>query len=131
MNPDTGEREEVREAALRPLGPSGRGFWLLAAPLAALVAAGVAAYAYQLKEGLHVTGLNDRPTRLGCVRIQSSASSRPTFEEAAANSLRTVSASRYLPNRGRSDRRRSGRSMFSKANHTRYETAWSRSPRRL
>jgi len=50
----------VREAALRSLDGGGRAFWLIATPLALLVALGVAAYAYQFKEGLRVTGMNDQ-----------------------------------------------------------------------
>ncbi len=50
----------VREAALRSLGGGGLTFWLIATPLSLLVALGVAAFAYQLKEGLGVTGLNDQ-----------------------------------------------------------------------
>ena len=50
----------VRQAALRSLSGGGRAFWLIATPLALLVTLGVAAYAYQVKEGLGVTGLNDQ-----------------------------------------------------------------------
>ncbi|MCC7104974.1 MAG: polysulfide reductase NrfD [Chloroflexi bacterium] len=51
--------EDVRKAASRPLGPSGRGFWALAAVLALLVGWGVAGYVVQLKDGLGAAGYND------------------------------------------------------------------------
>jgi Ni/Fe-hydrogenase subunit HybB-like protein len=51
--------EDVTEAALRPMGPPGRGFWILAGLLALPVAIGAAAYVYQLINGLGVTGLSD------------------------------------------------------------------------
>ncbi len=54
------ELPAVREAALRSLSGGGRAFWLIATPLALLVALGVGAYAYQLKQGLGVTGLSDQ-----------------------------------------------------------------------
>lgn len=53
------QRQAIRETALRPLGPGGKGFWLLAGGLGLLVAGGGAAYVYQLREGLGVTGMND------------------------------------------------------------------------
>jgi molybdopterin-containing oxidoreductase family membrane subunit len=42
------------------MGPAGWRFWIIAAFLAALVALGLAAYVYQIKEGLGVTGMSDR-----------------------------------------------------------------------
>lgn len=50
----------ILEAALRPLGPAGRGFWALAAGLGLLTAWGLTAWGYQLVNGLQVTGLSDR-----------------------------------------------------------------------
>lgn len=50
----------IEEAALRPLGRAGWVFWLLTVSLGTLVALGLAAYVYQLKNGLGVTGMNDR-----------------------------------------------------------------------
>ncbi len=55
-------REEIREAAQRPMQRAGRLWWLLAAFLASLVLWGAVAYAYQLKDGLGVTGLGQRIT---------------------------------------------------------------------
>lgn len=51
---------EVREAALRPLGPSGRGYWALAAGLGLLVMWGVVAYGFQLTSGLGAAGYSDQ-----------------------------------------------------------------------
>lgn len=59
-NHDIPELAEVREAALRPLGRSSWRFWAFAAVLAALVAWGIAAYAYQLMNGLGVAGYTDK-----------------------------------------------------------------------
>lgn len=52
-------RDDVREAALRPLQRSGRGFWILLGALAALVVWGVAAYVVQLVNGLGAAGYSD------------------------------------------------------------------------
>jgi Ni/Fe-hydrogenase subunit HybB-like protein len=54
-----GELPEVREAVLRPFVKAGRGFWVLAAVLAAIVAAGLAAWVIQLRDGLGVAGYNN------------------------------------------------------------------------
>ncbi len=50
----------IEDAALRPLGRAGWVFWLLAGGLSVLVALGLVAYVYQLKNGLGVTGMSDR-----------------------------------------------------------------------
>ena len=52
-------RDDVREAALRPLHHSGRLFWALVAGLAVLVACGAAAYVVQLANGLGAAGYSD------------------------------------------------------------------------
>ena len=52
-------RDDVREAALRPLQPSGRRFWLLFGVLTLLVVWGAAAYAVQLMNGLGSAGYSD------------------------------------------------------------------------
>lgn len=52
--------EDVREAALRPLAPSGRRFWLLASALAVLVLTGVGAFVIQSIRGLGVAGYSDQ-----------------------------------------------------------------------
>src|SRR5579884_2756739 len=49
----------VTEAALRPLQPSSRRFWLIAAGLGLLVMLGLVAYVTQLTEGLGVAGYSD------------------------------------------------------------------------
>jgi molybdopterin-containing oxidoreductase family membrane subunit len=54
--------EEIREAAQRPMERAGRLWWLIAGGLAMVVLVGMVAYAYQLKEGLGVTGLGQRVT---------------------------------------------------------------------
>lgn len=54
------ELPEVREAVLRPFVKAGRGFWFLAAALAAVVAAGLAAWVVQLHSGLGAAGYNDQ-----------------------------------------------------------------------
>lgn len=59
MDATTGSAE-IREAALRPLARTGRGFWALAALLAAAVAAALAAWTVQLRDGLQVAGYGDR-----------------------------------------------------------------------
>src|SRR6266568_1730796 len=56
----TTELPEVREAVLRPFAKPGRGFWFLAAALAAVVAAGLAAWVLQLHSGLGAAGYNDQ-----------------------------------------------------------------------
>ena len=60
MNRVLHESAVVREAAMRPMGRPGRVWWLIALPLAALVALAVFAWLVQLKEGLGVTGLSQR-----------------------------------------------------------------------
>jgi Ni/Fe-hydrogenase subunit HybB-like protein len=50
----------VREAALRPFGRAGRGYWLLAAVLTAVVAAGLFAWIVQIRRGLGSAGYNDQ-----------------------------------------------------------------------
>ena len=50
---------DAREAALRPFGRPGRGYWLLLAVLTAMVALGVAAWIVQMRRGLGVSGFND------------------------------------------------------------------------
>ena len=60
LNREVSGLEDVREAAARPLAPSGRRFWILAAILAALVVWGVAAYVVQIVQGLGVAGYTDR-----------------------------------------------------------------------
>ncbi len=57
---DAGEQALIRETALRSIKGGGRRFWLLAAALGVLVAVGIAAYVYQVSEGLGVTGMNDQ-----------------------------------------------------------------------
>ncbi len=52
--------EDVRDTAFRPLGRSGRGFWILAALLALLVLWGVVAYGIQFFGGLGTAGYSDR-----------------------------------------------------------------------
>ena len=52
-------RDDVREAALRPLHHSGRMFWVLVIGLAALVVWGVVAYIVQLANGLGAAGYSD------------------------------------------------------------------------
>ncbi len=50
---------DAREAALRPFGRPGRGYWLLLAALSALVILGLVAWAVQLGRGLGSAGYND------------------------------------------------------------------------
>ena len=52
-------REDVREAALRPLHHGGKTFWGLLAALSLLVAWGAAAYVVQLMNGLGAAGYSD------------------------------------------------------------------------
>ena len=52
-------REDVREAAVRPIARSGKRFWVLLAVLALLVVWGVVAYAVQLVNGLGAAGYSD------------------------------------------------------------------------
>lgn len=54
--------EQLREAASRPMRPQGRAYWILFWLLTAVVAAGAAAFVYQLINGLQVTGLNQNVT---------------------------------------------------------------------
>ncbi len=57
LSPDDAE---LRSAAVRPVVAAGRRFWLVAGLLALAATAGAAAFAYQLANGLAVTGLNDQ-----------------------------------------------------------------------
>ncbi len=52
----------LREAAVRPMGRGGWGYWTLFTFLTAVIAAGAAAWIYQLVHGLGVTGLNQNTT---------------------------------------------------------------------
>ncbi len=54
------ERADLEEAAMRPIIRPGQFFWVVAAGLSTLVLLAVVAYLQQLKEGLGVTGLNQR-----------------------------------------------------------------------
>lgn len=56
------DHEEIREAAQRPMAPAGKRWWALAAFLGAFVLFGLIAYAYQVSQGLGVTGLGQRVT---------------------------------------------------------------------
>ncbi|HEY5475855.1 MAG TPA: NrfD/PsrC family molybdoenzyme membrane anchor subunit [Tepidiformaceae bacterium] len=51
---------EIREAAVKPILQGGWKWWGLFAVLTAIIAAGVAAYGYQVMKGLSVTGLDQR-----------------------------------------------------------------------
>jgi Ni/Fe-hydrogenase subunit HybB-like protein len=57
---ETYRAEDVREAALRPLAPSGPRFWALAAVLSVVALAGVVAYVVQLIYGLGAAGYTDQ-----------------------------------------------------------------------
>ncbi len=50
---------DAREASLRPFPRPGRGWWLLAGVLAAVVAVGLYSWTVQLREGMAVAGYND------------------------------------------------------------------------
>ncbi|TAK24552.1 MAG: hypothetical protein EPO26_04850 [Chloroflexota bacterium] len=52
--------DEMREAALRPLAPSGRAFWGIAFVLGLAVLWGLVAFAIQFIEGLGAAGYSDR-----------------------------------------------------------------------
>lgn len=52
--------DDMRQAALRPLAPSGRRFWLLAGLLGLLVLWGLAAYVVQFMDGLGAAGYSDK-----------------------------------------------------------------------
>jgi Ni/Fe-hydrogenase subunit HybB-like protein len=54
------ERAELEETAMRPIVRPGQFFWVVAAALATLVLLALIAYMQQFKEGLGVTGLNQR-----------------------------------------------------------------------
>lgn len=58
----TDKQAQLRSAAVRPMRESGRWFWILFGFLSLLVLAGVAAWIYQLANGLGVTGLNQNVT---------------------------------------------------------------------
>jgi len=49
-----------REAALRPFGKPGRGWWLLVGVLGVVVLAGIAAWVVQLRGGMAVAGYSDQ-----------------------------------------------------------------------
>lgn len=51
--------DEIREAALRPLAPSGRRFWVLLSLLALVVAWSIVAYIFQIVYGLGTAGYDD------------------------------------------------------------------------
>lgn len=53
------DKEELRDAAVRPILHSGRKFWLLALVLGIIVIIGAVAYVNQFVNGLGVTGLNN------------------------------------------------------------------------
>ena len=52
--------DDVRAAAVRPIGAPGRSFWVLAALLGAVVAVGAVAYFDQFMTGLGEAGYSDR-----------------------------------------------------------------------
>lgn len=54
------QRADLEETAMRPIIRPGQFFWVVAAGLSTLVLLAVVAYLQQLKEGLGVTGLNQR-----------------------------------------------------------------------
>jgi Ni/Fe-hydrogenase subunit HybB-like protein len=56
------EAAEIEEAAQRPMARAGKLWWFIAGGLGALVLWGAVGYAYQLSEGLGVTGLGQRVT---------------------------------------------------------------------
>ncbi len=56
------EEMDVRQAAVRPILHPGELYWLVVAGLLVVVGAGVLAYAHQFRDGLGVTGLNQRVT---------------------------------------------------------------------
>jgi Ni/Fe-hydrogenase subunit HybB-like protein len=56
------DREEIREAAERPMQKPGKVWWALAIFLSGIVLWGFVAWLYQLKDGLGVTGLGQRVT---------------------------------------------------------------------
>lgn len=58
----TAKQAELRRAAVRPMLKGGRGFWIFFGLLTLVVLAGVAAWVYQLYNGLGVTGLNRNVT---------------------------------------------------------------------
>jgi len=58
----TPEATALRRAAIRPLQSGGVAYWALFGALTAVILAGAAAWIYQLREGLGVTGLNQNVT---------------------------------------------------------------------
>jgi Ni/Fe-hydrogenase subunit HybB-like protein len=54
-----GARAELAAAALRPVTSAGRGFWLVAGPLGLAVLAALAAWAWQIRQGLGAAGYSD------------------------------------------------------------------------
>ncbi|HEX9437267.1 MAG TPA: NrfD/PsrC family molybdoenzyme membrane anchor subunit [Candidatus Limnocylindria bacterium] len=57
---DARTRAHYVERALWPIGKGDRNFWIAVVILSATVAAGIAAWIYQLQNGLWVTGLNQK-----------------------------------------------------------------------
>ncbi len=53
-------KEQIVEAALRPFGRNGRGFWIIVACLTVLVVAAFVAWITQLSDGLSVAGYSDQ-----------------------------------------------------------------------
>jgi Ni/Fe-hydrogenase subunit HybB-like protein len=61
MRPTEEFRQRLEQRVLAPLTHTGKGFWLLVGGLSIVVAWGLYAYFFQLRDGLIVTGLGDRP----------------------------------------------------------------------
>ena len=53
-------QSDIREAAVKPILQGGWKWWSLFLVLTAIIAAGAAAYGYQVMKGLNVTGLDQR-----------------------------------------------------------------------
>ncbi len=53
-------RPDIRQAALRSIGKSGRSWWVIVTTLGVIVVAGVVAWIFQLRDGLGAAGYNDR-----------------------------------------------------------------------
>ena len=51
---------DVREAALRPFGKPGRGYWLAVTVLGTVILAGIAAWVVQLQSGMGAAGYSDK-----------------------------------------------------------------------
>ena len=52
--------DDVVEAAMRPFKPASKRFWVATALLSVLVAIGLAAWIFQLSQGMGVAGYTDR-----------------------------------------------------------------------